>query len=271
MSGWVLRRAGRVSLVKRRLVLTIGALVAAGSLSSCSTFDHPDVAATVNGHELTRDELDRLADGTGSPVSFRTALTVWARLVLIEGDAYRTTPSTSDEVNERISAALPTLQRTEADGELYYSGGPAATGLACLSAIQANDEAKAQAAAAAIADGKSFSEAATTYSDDPALAESGGVLIGQDGSDCIAVEQFSPALLETIAGLRVGEPTDVLPLGEAYVLIVARPWAELLPASQQLLISAAPPQQVRDGDVTIASRFGAWNQEKLTVEAASEG
>ncbi len=257
--------------MKRRLALTAGALVAAISLSACSTFDHPDVAATVNGHDLTRDELDRLADGTGTAVSFRTALTVWARLVLIEGDTYRATPATTDEVNARVSAALPTLQRTEADGEIYYSGGPAATGLACLSAIQANDEATAQQAAAAIADGMSFSEAVSTYNDDPGLAQTGGVLIGQDGSDCVGVDQFSPALLETIAALRIGEPTDVLPLGEAFVIIVARPWAELLPASQQSLIAAAPPLQVRDGAVIIASRFGTWNSEKLTVEAVSEG
>jgi len=48
--------------VKRRLALTAGALVAALSFSSCSTFDHNDVAATVNGHELTRDQLDELVE-----------------------------------------------------------------------------------------------------------------------------------------------------------------------------------------------------------------
>ena len=56
------RLPGRVSPVKRRLALTAGALVAALSFSSCSTFDHNDVAATVNGHELTRDQLDELVE-----------------------------------------------------------------------------------------------------------------------------------------------------------------------------------------------------------------
>ncbi len=46
----------------RRFAVLVGALVAAAALSSCTTFDNKDLAATVNGVELSVDTLNSMLD-----------------------------------------------------------------------------------------------------------------------------------------------------------------------------------------------------------------
>ena len=265
--------------MKRRLALTAGALVAALSFSSCSTFDHSDVAATVNGHELTRDQLDTLAStlvaqlqaGDAKVDAYRVVLTRWVQLVLVEGDAYASVPATADDMNNRFNAAVPLLDRTDADGEAFYAAGPSAVGVACLSAIQTADAATAAEALAAIDGGMTFADAAVQFNEDPAFQQSRGVVLGQDGSDCIGVDQLASGLVDTITALKVGEPTDIIPINDVFLIIVVRPWDEVLPASQLAIIERAPPAQVREGDVSIASRFGTWNADTFTVVGPAAG
>ncbi len=49
----------------RRFAVLVGALVAAAALSSCTTFDNKDLAATVNGEELSMAELQALVESPG--------------------------------------------------------------------------------------------------------------------------------------------------------------------------------------------------------------
>lgn len=48
--------------MKRRLALSLGALLAAMSFSSCSSVGNADLVAEVSGHELSRDHLEALVN-----------------------------------------------------------------------------------------------------------------------------------------------------------------------------------------------------------------
>jgi hypothetical protein len=249
------------------------------------------VAATVNGHELTRDQLDELveqeltdlaaeratAEANGTEVTvdeigiYRDALTSWVRLALVEGDLYTTTPTSSNEIGLRLEAAVPLLERTEADGAAYYAQGPNVIGIACMSAIVTSERTNADEALTAIDDGMLFADAAVQFSDEGSQRQNRGVVIGSDGSDCISVDQFPPDLLAGVSDREFGEPSEVMPLDDGWVILMIRPWAEVLPASQDAIISASTPAQIREGKVSVASRFGVWDDGNFQVVAAAAG
>ena len=241
--------------MKRRLALTAGALVAALSFSSCSTFDHSDVAATVDGHELTRDQLDTLVGADSTAESTRAAISAWIRLVVIEGNGYASVPTSSADLQQRVAATA------------YAT--PAESGLACVSAIVTADEATATAAAQAIAGGMSFNDAFLTYNQSQQLISSGGVILDPDtGLDCAALQGFDP-YIDSIASLQPGEISDVVALPTSFIIFGLRPWEEVSPESQSLFLVAAEPADTAGVDISIASRFGTWNPATLAVEPSS--
>lgn len=269
--------------MKRRLVLTAGALVAALSFSSCSTFDHSDVAATVNGHELTRDQLDTLAselvatvpDDASRADVYRTTLTGWVQLVLMEGPSYQGVPADAASAGARQEAAFAALVREPSDGQWLYEAGPQRTQMACLSVIATDDPAGANDAAAALADGQQFAEVLARYNKDESLAASGGVL-STDGTDCASVDALAargiPA--ESITDLAIGESSGSLELPGReglFIVIRHREWSEVSPEWQDLFTRGAFPASSREGDVSIASRFGTWDWVTLTVEPTAAG
>lgn len=245
--------------MKRRLVLTAGALVAALSLSSCSTFDHSDVAATVNGHELTRDQLDKLVEDS-SGESLRLALSVWARIVILEGEDYQGVPESGQAANERLLGIVSGF------GEEYYNQGPATTGLVCVSALVTNDEAGAEAAADALAAGTAFSDVFLQFNQNQALQPTGGVVTDDTtGSDCLAPDGFVPELSEPFTQLSIGEASAPIPFAGGFVVAFSRPWAEVSSASQQTFISSAGGPTTNDAVVEIAPRLGRWDPAKAAV------
>ena len=69
----------------RRLVKPLGALLtvaAFASLSSCSTFDRHDVAASVNGHDLTFEQLDALTNSASASVQ-RETIKTWLQFAAV--------------------------------------------------------------------------------------------------------------------------------------------------------------------------------------------
>lgn len=72
--------------MKRRLALSLGALVAALSFSSCSSVDHGEVVAEVNGRQLSRDQLASLTEGKTDGATVRSALTQWVRVVSLSDE-----------------------------------------------------------------------------------------------------------------------------------------------------------------------------------------
>jgi hypothetical protein len=84
--------------VIRRLTIALCALLGAASLTACSTFERNDVAASVNGVELSQDDLQLIleselgadilkeapVDGSISGASARSVLGAWAALGAIE-------------------------------------------------------------------------------------------------------------------------------------------------------------------------------------------
>lgn len=278
--------------MKRRLVLTAGALVAALSFSSCSTFDHSDVAATVNGHELTRDQLDTLVedqltalaatratlepdalDTTAKEIDiYREALTRWVQLVLLEGSDYQGVPADETSASTRREAAFAGLVREPSDGQWLYETGPALSGVGCLSAILTDEPSAAAEAAEALADGQSFDTVFSQYNKAASLDATGGVL-SADGSDCAGLDVLADfgIPVEELITLAVGESSDVIEIEGLFLVMRVREWSEVSPEWQQLFTDGAVPESVREGDVSIASRFGTWDATELTVVAPAAG
>lgn len=241
--------------MKRRLVLTAGALVAVLSLSSCSTFDHSDVAATVNGHELTRDQLDQLVSEGADAEATRVTLSQWVKLVLLSGDTYETAPTSANDLAAQLGpfAYLP----------------PAVGGYACASAIFMTDEASATEASAALDAGATFTEVFDQYNVDPDLG-AGGALIDANGFDCGRLDTLP--LPTELSALSIGEVSGPIALGEsAFVILRIRPFEEVSAELQAAILEAAPITEVPVGDVSVASRFGRWDPTTASVAPTSAG
>ncbi|MEQ1701722.1 MAG: hypothetical protein ABMA25_16555 [Ilumatobacteraceae bacterium] len=281
--------------MKRRLALTAGALVAALSFSSCSTFDHSDVAATVNGHELTRDQLDTLVedqlvalaatratlepgalDTTAKEIDiYREALTGWVQLVLMEGASYQGVPADAAASTTRQQAAFASLVREPSDGQWLYEVGAARTQVACLSVIVTQDPLGAEQAAAALADGAPFEEVFPLYNQNESVAATGGVL-STDGSDCATIDALAALGIPAaaITDLGIGHSSGSLEVtGQEglFVVIRHREWSEVSPEWQDIFTGGSVPASAREGDVSVASRFGTWDPATLTVEPAAAG
>ncbi|MGB8858963.1 MAG: hypothetical protein WCC60_06895 [Ilumatobacteraceae bacterium] len=259
--------------MKRPLALSLGALVAVLSFSSCSSVDHADVVAQVNGHELTSDQLSALAGDTTEGAGIRQTLTTWIEVVAVTDDASGLT--TAADLSAKKAGLFQSLlgQFTDA-GRTTYELGLDGSPLLCLSAIPLDTTVPTQQVLDELAAGTSFADAAGTYSIDDALAESGGVVANVDGAECLESTSFNAALIQALAdaGAVVGTPTAVELQGQP-VIILLRPYDELtLTDDQELRLSANELGAVlRDkydaADIEIDARVGKWDAAQGQVVA----
>jgi len=107
--------------VKRRLALSLGALLAAMSFSSCSSVGNTDLVAEVSGHELSRDQLAALTNDSvvmslySSPPGGRLAgdlvrglISNWIILTSVESEGLLD-DVTDAQANDLIDAQLGSL------------------------------------------------------------------------------------------------------------------------------------------------------------------
>lgn len=257
--------AGRVSPVMRRLALPLAALVAAVSFSSCSSVDRADVAAVVNGHELTNDQLSTLVDGSTDGDTIREVLRKWIEIVAVTGDASGIT--TAADLDTRKAAAQTDLLAEFSDSSRTgYERGLDGSPLLCLSAIPLDTTVPATQVLDELAGGTTFADAAKQYSIDPSLAESGGVVASTDGVECLAADQFNTELLSLLAdaGAKVGTPTSVV-LQDQEVVIMLRPFDELTFSEAELLqlasedLGAELTARYESAAISVDSRLGTWD------------
>lgn len=257
--------AGRVSPVMRRLALPLGALVAAVSFSSCSSVDHADIAAEVNGHELTNDQLSGLAGGTTDGDAIREVLKKWIEVVAVTGDAAGL--NTAADLDSRKAEALTDLLAEFSDtSRASYERGLDGSPLLCLSAIPLDTTVPASQVLAELASGTNFADAAQQYSIDDTLAASGGVVASTEGVECLAADQFNTELLSLLAdaGATVGTPTSVV-LQSQEVVVMLRPFDELTLSEAELLqlasedIGAELTSRYESASISVDRRLGTWD------------
>ncbi|HEY4608311.1 MAG TPA: hypothetical protein VIH06_03885, partial [Ilumatobacteraceae bacterium] len=237
----------------------IAAAVALSTLSSCATFNRNDTAAEVGDRTLTQQEVQQLAGGSkDSPATgdaLRDELTKWIRVAVIEdevGTAQPTTPSSSEELDTRLSAAISALGADKAQST--YETGLGASPIVCLAAITVANIDDANKALAAINSGTSFADAAHQFSTDTAIAAAGGIVKGRDGNECIAPNTVNPAVTTALKDTPVGEPIAA-DLGTFAAVLLLRPYDELSDASKKLIASASVPQTQLDAVVDSADIF----------------
>ena len=244
-------------------------------MSSCATFEDNANAARVGDVALAADDIQALLDSEepladGSVV--RAELTKWVRVVLLES-ANGVAPAevgSVENLETRLGDALNQLADDNLEtGRDLYEQGPAVSGSVCLAGIPLESADDAETVLGDLSSGVSFAEAAATWSSDPGLADSGGVILMSDGSECLGVDQVAPELTEQMLTETVGEPFLVDLAGFTTVLLI-RAYDELADDSKRQLALAANstailPELVSGADVYINPRFGYWDAEAAEV------
>ncbi|MBI4884379.1 MAG: peptidylprolyl isomerase [Actinobacteria bacterium] len=254
----------------RRLALASGSLASLALLVSCTRFD-ADIAATVNGHELTIDQLQELAEGNDDPAVLRAALSTWIQVVAASEDPGELLTEEALAA-ERELILPPLIDSVQNQAQADYEQGLAGSPLLCLAVIPIAAETTSDSVLRGFAAGVSFADLATRYSDDPSLVESGGV-ISVDGQECLPIDQWNVDLVDqlTTEDAVVGEPV-VVSLNGSEVIVLLRPFEELTQDSKDSLaqgpVSELLLERYQDAEVTVNKRFGVWDAEQGAVVTA---
>lgn len=256
------------------------AIAAAGVLSSCATVERRDVAAAVNGHELTFDQLATLADDSTSASVLRDWLQTWVRTVAAtDTDNELVTVEAMQQAFDDVVGTM-LAEHGEEWREQYELGLDGAEYL-CVGAIPLTASTDPAEVLAELRAGTSWAAVAEQYSSDPLLAASGGVLYDDfqsaDPQGCYPAGTFAgtyPTVAALIADeqLRVGVPeaveldTESEPLD---LVMVLRGWDDLT-SDEQSTVSSTGLQQsflakVAAADVYINPRIGRWDASTMEV------
>lgn len=256
----------------RRTALAIGALAAVASLSSCSTFSRSDAVASVDGQEMSRDQLDQFTDGNTTGDAARLAIGRWLQVAAVGADLSEIT--TLEELQAAAASASadlaePFLGEAEDAYRLGLDGSPSL----CLGAVVLAETTDPQVVIDAMQSGTSLADAAAEWSADPALAEAGGIVADQNGTTCLATDGLNPDVISqlTDAGAAPGIPVAVQ-LANSKAVVVIRDWDDLtkqeqvgvLPSVQQQ-VAAEVNARIQHADVFVDSRYGRWDAETGSV------
>lgn len=269
---------GRVSPVKRRLTLSIGALLAAATFSSCGAAGSDDVVATVDGQTLRVEQLEALTDSSTLGTDLRSVLTAWAQIAAVS-DEIGEVSSTADLNAARDRALTGLLEQIGDEGRTAYELGLAGSPYLCLAAITLGTTIPGADVVAELQAGTTFAEAAEQHSTTERLAASGGVLANNDGATCLdpaTFEQSFPGIIAVLndAQALVGSPVVVSDASGDLVLLL-RGFDELTIDEQrvisQLELGEALTKHLDEADVSVHPRYGVWDPEARAVVATSEG
>ena len=114
---------------------------------------------------------------------------------------------------------------------------------------------------AAITAGTSFADAAKQFSTDTTLAQNGGVVLDQNGAECLSSSTVNSTIVEVLGKLPVGLPAAV-DLGTLTAVVAIRPFNTLKPESQQLVAAQAI---VAKASVYVDPRYGRWDPVSASV------
>ncbi len=263
---------GNVRAVNRRRSAlsacpVVAALFTLLTLTSCATFNRNDVAAKVGERSLSSTAVEALGatgDTAATGDQLREQLTKWIRVTVLEasnGTAAPTTPTTSADLDTRLSQAITTIAGDKA--RTTYETGLSGSPVVCLAAITVANIDDANNVLATVNSGTPFADAARQFSTDTVIGEAGGVVVSQDGSECMDPGNVNPAVTTALKDTPVGQPIAA-DLNTFSAVLMLRPFDDLLPESKSMIASAAVSQEQLDGIVNAAKiyvdpRYGRWD------------
>lgn len=245
-------------------------LLAVAGLSSCDKYEPNEAAATVNGHELSLNQLSELVAGNDDPAVLRAALTAWIQVVAVSEDPGELL--TEDALAAQRSVIIPPLiESTQAETKARYEQGLDGSPLLCMAVIPLAADVASTGVLNALNSGIPFAQLAAEFSEDPSLVETGGV-ITVNGDECLPTDQWSAELigLLTDAEAKVGKP-EVIILNDAEVVVLLRPFNELSDNSKIILaqgpVSEALLKLYKAANVKVNESVGIWDSEQGIVVA----
>jgi hypothetical protein len=254
------------------LLVTASALIplTLSSLASCATFNRNDVAAKVGERTLSAKAAETLAATGGTEAAgdaLRQELTTWIRVTVLEmssGTAEPATPSTTGDLDARLAKAIAEIGRGNAQSAYEAGGSP----LLCLAAISVATIDDANNVLAALQSGTSFTDAASQFSNDGAK-DSGGVVKDSGGNECLDPSTINQSVTAALQGAPVGQPIAV-DLDTLAVVLMQRPYADLLPESQTAIAGSTVTQEQLDAivdaaDIYVDPRYGRWETASASV------
>jgi hypothetical protein len=160
--------------------------------------------------------------------------------------------------------------------EATYSTRPADSGALCLRHIVVETEEEANEILDKLEGGADFAQLATERSTEPAAAETGGALVDQDGSPCIALttaeSAFDPQFVAGAVEAVPGTPTDPVESSFGWHVILALPFDEVADDVVATASESGRPARIaelrRDADITTDPRYGRWDDELGGVVAS---
>lgn len=264
--------------MRRTVTVSLLALATTLAGSGCSTFQDRDVAARVNGHELTWAQLDTLAGGTSDGSRLRATLSSWVQVGAAVPDTIAI--DTEAQLTSASSDVLASLvEQYSAAGRAAYDKGFDGADLLCLAAIPLEASVDADAVLAEIAGGTSFADAAAQYSANADYAASGGVIYDQQGRNCMDPETFAQVFSIIVEPLKTAAPApgeavlieygDTTPKARAIAML--RPYDSLTVDEQAQMsrneIGTALQALYAEADVYINPRLGHWDLATAQVVA----
>ena len=145
----------------------------------------------------------------------------------------------------------------------------------CVRHIVVESEAAAAEVLEDVQDGADFAELAAEVSIEPAAAQTGGALQGDDGSACIPLAQaqgaVDPLLVAGAAGAVPGSPTGPVESSFGWHVVEARPWDEVEESVVALYDQAAGDVgftgYLATADIEVDPRYGRWDPLVQTIVA----
>jgi hypothetical protein len=262
--------------VIRRSALAAALLLAGLAASSCSTFDRASSVAALGGAKLSRAGLAALSGAdAGSGATERKQITGWLTLGVLGGDVAGIT--SGDDLTARLGKAeIAFAAPFMASAKSQYVKGLNGSPMLCLRAIPLAPANSPDTVLAEMKAGTSFGDAATKYSADSALAQSGGIVSDAQGAECLAPKSLNADLLTSLTNAKaeVGAPV-VVDFQGTKVIVMLRPFEELPQVNKDSLvgteIQAAVSKQFAEAKIYVNPQYGKWDAKSLNVVALEQG
>ena len=231
----------RRSAVPATLLVTVIGLF---SLSSCATFNRNDVAARVGDRTLSASAARALVTPDDQHTIgdlLRRQLTAWIKLDVIDEQQIRS----------------------------QYAKGISGSPSVCLAAIPVASFDGTDAIMKALQAGTSFADAARQFSGNSALASSGGIVLAEDGTECMPPSGLAPAVAEALKTTPVGQPIAA-DLDTFSAVLLLRPYDELSFETRAAVGAASLSESqlaatLADAKIYVDPRYGRWDPVTLSV------
>ncbi len=269
-------------MIRRPGLLACATIVAAFAMSACQPVESGDRVATVNGKDISEQELrdfievvasattsTSVAPGETAPARPTVAETQKGLTDLIRARILGADTSVAD-TEQALAAAVAALPPASAeDAKALYERGPAVSQFVCLGILDAADKATSQEAAEAINNGMSLAEAVAKYSSNQDVQDAGGIVRDKNGVECVPTSTIGSS--DLAAGVQA---LEAVPVGQAIsmdiqgtpVVFLLRPFDELESTMQATIAKSLATEQVfESAQVDVDSTYGRWDAATASV------